>query len=62
MPLLEILDIRRNKIKRFPSHPGNLVNLRVRWLWLLLFLRPLISTLGPLYVTQQSNKTSHVLR
>jgi hypothetical protein len=30
MPSLEIVDIRRNKIKRFPSQPGHLVNLRVR--------------------------------
>ena len=30
MPSLEILDISRNKIKRLPSQPGSLVNLRVR--------------------------------
>lgn len=29
MPSLEILDISRNKIKRLPSDPGSLVNLRV---------------------------------
>lgn len=29
MPSLEILDIGRNKIKRLPSEPGSLVNLRV---------------------------------
>ena len=30
MPSLEILDIGRNKIKRLPTQPGSLVNLRVR--------------------------------
>lgn len=30
MPCLEILDISRNKIRKLPSEPGNLVNLRVR--------------------------------
>lgn len=30
MPSLEILDLSRNKIKRFPSQPGNLTKLRVR--------------------------------
>jgi hypothetical protein len=29
MPSLEILDIGRNKIKRLPTQPGSLVNLRV---------------------------------
>jgi len=29
MPSLEILDIGRNKIKRLPTQPGTLVNLRV---------------------------------
>lgn len=29
MPSLEILDISRNKVKRLPSQPGSLVNLRV---------------------------------
>ena len=29
MPSLEILDISRNKIKRLPSQPGSLINLRV---------------------------------
>lgn len=32
MPSLEILDIGRNKIKRLPTQPGSLVNLRVRTL------------------------------
>jgi hypothetical protein len=32
MPSLEILDIGRNKIKRLPTQPGFLVNLRVRTL------------------------------
>jgi Leucine-rich repeat (LRR) protein len=32
MPSLEILDIGRNKIKRLPTQPGSLVNLRVRFL------------------------------
>lgn len=31
MPSLEILDISRNKIKRFPSQPGSLTKLRVRY-------------------------------
>jgi Leucine-rich repeat (LRR) protein len=31
MPSLEILDISRNKIKRLPSQPGSLANLRVRF-------------------------------
>lgn len=30
MPSLEILDIGRNKIKRLPTQPGSLVNIRVR--------------------------------
>jgi len=30
MPSLEILDVSRNKIKRLPTQPGSLVNLRVR--------------------------------
>jgi Leucine-rich repeat (LRR) protein len=30
MPSLEILDIGRNKVKRLPTQPGSLVNLRVR--------------------------------
>lgn len=29
MPSLEILDMSRNKIKRLPSQPGSLTNLRV---------------------------------
>ena len=29
MPSLEILDIGRNKVKRLPTQPGSLVNLRV---------------------------------
>jgi hypothetical protein len=29
MPSLEILDISRNKLKRLPSKPGSLTNLRV---------------------------------
>jgi hypothetical protein len=31
MPSLEVLDIGRNKVKKLPSEPGTLVNLRV-WL------------------------------
>jgi len=30
MPSLEVLDIGRNKVKRLPTQPGSLVNLRVR--------------------------------
>lgn len=30
MPSLEILDISRNKIKRLPTNPGTLLNLKVR--------------------------------
>jgi len=30
MPSLDTLDISHNKIRRFPAHPGRLVDLRVR--------------------------------
>lgn len=41
MPSLEILDISRNKIKRLPSQPGSLVNLRVCIPFLVLHNQPL---------------------
>lgn len=53
MPSLEILDISRNKIKRLPSEPGSLVNLRVCILPMpvLLFRAPVLGILAGSFVT-----------
>ena len=42
MPSLEILDIGRNKIKRLPTQPGSLVNLRVGLLFGPMDTRPYV--------------------
>jgi hypothetical protein len=58
MPSLEILDIGRNKIKRLPTQPGSLVNLRVRtpaWFPGYVSLHP-FDLLGVLVLSKQNHQ------